>query len=77
MATMTASAGSVSSAPEIRQTSKSRIIDLNSRLSDWLEKIDSRAYNAFDGLDSRLFCPLTFKFKNMFMGLQQGMVVSL
>jgi polysaccharide biosynthesis protein VpsJ len=72
MATMTASAGSVLSAPDSREASKSCIFDSICRLSDWLEKNDYRAYDTFDGLSSKLLRPLTFENKFLLITLQQS-----
>lgn len=72
MATMTASAGKVSSVSGSREASKGRIFDSICRLSDWLEKNDYRAYDTFDGLSSKLLRPLTFENKFLLITLQQS-----
>jgi len=55
-----------------RSDLKLRVYESITRLSDWLERYDYRAYDPFDGLSARFLRPLTFNSKLLRTVLQQG-----
>lgn len=51
---------------------KEQLFDSISRLSGWLERNSYQAYDTFDGLDTKVFRPLTLDTKVLRIVLQQG-----
>lgn len=71
MASTMASVGRASPQQE-QNPAKNQIAESISRLSEWLEKNDYRAYDPFDGLSSPYLRPLTFETNLLRTVLQQG-----
>jgi hypothetical protein len=73
MASTTVSAGKGSGVGENRdKASKDFIFESIGRLNSWLENNDYRGYDTFDGLNSKVFRPLTFETNFLRTVLQQG-----
>ncbi|MGC1675124.1 MAG: hypothetical protein WA739_22885, partial [Candidatus Acidiferrales bacterium] len=69
---MMVSAGSKAAVASNDRLSKDQILESIHRLSEWLEKNDSRGYDTFDGLNAKYLRPLTFETKFLRTVLQQG-----